>query len=86
MQIVRVTEQDASDIKDLMCAVYQDEVERWFAGKEDKLHIPGYDSEDMHRYHTWDGKYFKIMYEGSALAGVIFSGTYIPVMVHFLAF
>lgn len=75
VNLVKVQEEDAPEIKNLMCDVYEDELKKWFSGKEDSLYIPGYDSIDMQMYHTWDQKYFKIMYEENILVGVILVST-----------
>ncbi len=62
-------EADAEQIRDLMIEVEKDETERWFANGE-RIFIPGYSSIDMQRYHMWDKRYYKIMYN-DAVAGVL---------------
>ena len=62
-------ETDAEQIRDMMVIIEQDETERWYDNGE-RPFIPGYDSVDMQKYHMWDNKYFKIMYN-DALAGVL---------------
>lgn len=71
ISLVKVETKDAQEIKDLLCVIYQDELKKWFDGKEGVLYIPGYNSVDMQKYHTWDDKYYKIIYEGNKLVGVI---------------
>ncbi len=73
--LVKVENVDAKAIKELMCIVYEDELKQWFVGREDELYIPGYDSVAMQQYHTWDDKYYKIMYEDESLAGVLLLST-----------
>lgn len=60
---------DAGEIKDIMIKIVEDEALRWFKNGE-KPYVPGYNSIDMQKYHTWDNKYYKIIYENS-IAGVI---------------
>lgn len=62
-------EADAEQIRDLMIRVERDETDRWYDNGE-RPFIPGYDSVDMQKYHMWDKKYYKIMYD-NALAGVL---------------
>lgn len=62
-------EADAEQIRDLMIRVERDEADRWYDNGE-RPFIPGYDSADMQKYHMWDKKYYKIMYD-NALAGVL---------------
>lgn len=57
-------------MRDMMYLIYNDELRKWFNGREDKLYIPGYASVEMQQYHTWDNKYLKIMYEGK-MVGVV---------------
>lgn len=60
---------DAEKIRDIMVKIVEDEALRWFENGE-KPYIPGYNSIEMQTYHTWDNKYYKIIYENS-IAGVI---------------
>lgn len=69
LRLVVALETDAEYIRNLMVAVEKDEADRWYDNDE-KPFIPGYDSIDMQKYHMWDKRYYKIMYNG-ALAGVL---------------
>lgn len=62
-------ETDAEQIRDLMVRIEKDETDKWYDNGE-RPFIPGYDSVDMQKYHMWDKKYYKIMYN-EALAGVL---------------
>ncbi|MEW8957247.1 GNAT family N-acetyltransferase [Clostridium sp.] len=62
-------EKDAEEIRDMMIVVEEDETNRWYDNGE-RPFIPGYDSTYMQRYHMWDKKYYKIIYD-NALAGVL---------------
>lgn len=57
------------EIRDIMAKIVEDEALRWFKNGE-KPYVPGYNSIEMQKYHTWDNKYYKIIYENS-IAGVI---------------
>ena len=60
---------DAEEIRNMMITVEADEADRWYDNGK-RPFIPGYDSVDMQKYHMWDGKYYKIMYN-DLLAGVL---------------
>lgn len=66
-------ENDAEQIKDLMVIVEEDETLKWF-DKGERPYIPGFNSIHMQKYHTRDGKYYKIL-KGSILVGVILIST-----------
>lgn len=60
---------DAVEIRDIMVKIVEDEALRWFKNGE-KPYIPGYNSIEIQKYHTWDNKYYKIIY-GNSIIGVI---------------
>ena len=60
---------DAEEIRNIMVKIVEDEFLKWFENGE-KAYVPGYNSIEMQKYHTWDNKYFKIICENS-IAGVI---------------
>jgi len=62
-------ESDAEEIRNLMVEVESDEANRWYINGE-RPFIPGYASIDMQKYHMWQNKYYKIIYNGK-LAGVL---------------
>ena len=70
IDLVPAVETDGKAITELMIVVYESERSQWFQGHEDDLFIPGYNLESMQKYHMWDHKYFKILYD-SILVGVI---------------
>ena len=72
LEIVR--SEDAEKIRDMMMEIYQDEALRWFKDNK-KPFIPGYNSIDMQRYHTWDHKYYKIMYDENIVGVLLVSST-----------
>lgn len=74
IELIVATKEDAKEIRDLLCIVYEDELNRWFRDNEDELYIPGYTSVEMQEYHTWDNKYYKIMND-SKIIGVLLVST-----------
>lgn len=60
---------DALEIKDIMIKIVEDESVRWFKNG-DKPYVPEYNSIEMQKYHTWDNKYYKIIYENN-IVGVV---------------
>ncbi|MBU3197111.1 GNAT family N-acetyltransferase [Clostridium algidicarnis] len=62
-------ENDARQIRDMMISVERDEADRWYYNGE-RPFIPGYNSINMQKYHMWDKRYYKIMYN-EILAGVL---------------
>lgn len=74
IELIVATKEDAKEIRDLMCIVYEDELNKWFRDNEDELYMPGYSSVEMQEYHTWDNKYYKIM-KDSKIIGVILVST-----------
>lgn len=75
VELRKVEQDDTQAIKNMMCLIYEDELKKWFYGKEEALYIPGYDSIEMQRYHMWDDKYFMIMYECTMVGVVLVSTT-----------
>lgn len=69
MKLEPILSDDAVEIRDIMVKIVEDEALRWFKNGE-KPYVPGYNSIEMQKYHTWDNKYYKIIYENS-IAGVI---------------
>ena len=71
-EIIRLevaVETDAEQIRNMMIAIEKDETDRWYDNGE-RPFIPGYNSVDMQKYHMWDKKYYKIIYNDT-LAGVL---------------
>ena len=62
-------ETDAEQIRNMMVEIERDETDKWYDNDE-RPFIPGYDSINMQKYHMWDKKYYKIMYD-DILAGVL---------------
>lgn len=62
-------EADAEQIRNMMVEVERDETDRWY-GNGERPFIPGYASVDMQKYHMWDKRYYKIIYN-EVLAGVL---------------
>ncbi|MBN1040274.1 GNAT family N-acetyltransferase [Clostridium botulinum] len=60
---------EAEKIRDIMVKIVENESLKWFKNGE-KPFIPNYNSIDMQRYHTWDKKYYKIIYSND-IVGVI---------------
>lgn len=65
---------DALEIKDIMIKIVEDESLRWFKNG-DKPYVPGYNSTEMQKYHTWDNKYYKIIYENNIVGVVLIYST-----------
>ena len=73
IRLETAAERDAKQIMELMVVVEGDETARWYENGE-RPYIPGYDSEDMQKYHARDGRYYKILLD-EALVGVILIST-----------
>lgn len=69
LRLEPISTNDAVEIRDIMVKIVEDEALRWFKDGE-KPYVPGYNSIEMQKYHTWDNKYYKIIYENS-IAGVV---------------
>jgi GNAT superfamily N-acetyltransferase len=69
-----VLNEDAQKIRDIMVEIREDETLRWFENGNEPF-IPGYNSIDMQRYHTWDNKYYKIIYHGNIIGVTLISHT-----------
>lgn len=69
LQFVKAVKSDAKEITELLIRVYNDDIKRW---KKTKLEgfIPGYDSEDMQKFHMRTGAYYKFMCE-EKIAGIV---------------
>lgn len=64
----------AIEIRDIMVEIVEDEALRWFKNGE-KPYVPGYKSIEMQKYHTWDNKYYKIIYENRIIGVILISHT-----------
>jgi GNAT superfamily N-acetyltransferase len=62
-------ETDAEQIRNMMVVIERDETHRWYDNGE-RVFIPGYDSVAMQKYHMWDNKYYKIIYN-EILVGIL---------------
>lgn len=69
-----VVSEDCEQIRDIMAKVYHDEQKKWFKNGASHF-IPGYNSIDMQKYHTWDNKYYKIIYENYIIGVILISYT-----------
>ena len=69
-----VLDEDCENIRDIMVKVYEDEKGKWFQNGG-RPYIPGYSSVDMQKYHTWDNKYYKIIYNNSIVGVILLSYT-----------
>lgn len=75
IKLRKLEQKDAQDIRDIMCDIFEDELKKWFHGKEGALYIPGYNSIEMQSYHMWDSKYFGIIYMDKMIGVVLISTT-----------
>jgi GNAT superfamily N-acetyltransferase len=69
-----VLDKDAEKIRDIMVGIFQDERLRWFKDGGEP-YIPGYNSIDMQKYHTWDNKYYKILFNETIIGTTLISST-----------
>lgn len=74
LKLEKVIQKDCEAIRNIMIRVYDDEMEKWFKDGGNP-NIPGYDSIEMQRYHTWDNKYFKIIYDNEIIGVTLLSHT-----------
>ncbi|GAA0069920.1 GNAT family N-acetyltransferase [Clostridium sardiniense] len=74
VKLERVLEEDLEKIRDMMIKIFKDETFKWFKDGN-KPFIPGYNSIDMQRYHTWDNKYYKIIYNENLIGVTLISYT-----------
>ena len=65
---------EGEKIKDIMVQVVEDEAIRWFKNG-DRPYMPGFNSIDMQKYHTWDNKYYKIIYHEDIIGVTLISYT-----------
>ncbi|MGV2644309.1 GNAT family N-acetyltransferase, partial [Clostridium perfringens] len=69
-----VLNEDSEKIRDIMIKIFENETLRWFKNGN-KPYMPGYNSIDMQKYHTWDNKYYKIIYNKNIIGVVLISYT-----------
>ncbi len=74
IKLERVLEEDLEKIRDIMVKIFKDETLRWFKDGHEPF-IPGYNSIDMQRYHTWDNKYYKVIYNENLIGVTLISYT-----------
>lgn len=74
VKLERVLKDDTEKIRDMMVKILENETLRWFKDGN-KPFIPGYNSIDMQRYHTWDNKYYKIIYNENLIGVILISYT-----------
>jgi len=74
LKLQKVIDKDCEIIRNIMIRVHDDEMEKWFKDGGNP-NIPGYDSIEMQRYHTWDNKYFKIIYDNEVMGVTLLSHT-----------
>lgn len=66
--------EDCEKIRDIMVEIYEDEKVKWFKNGG-RPYIPGYNSIEMQKYHTWDNKYYKIIYNNNVVGVCLISYT-----------
>lgn len=74
ISLERVVDEDCEEIRNLMVKVFEDEKSKWFKNGG-KPYIPGYNSIEMQKYHTWDHNYYKIIYDHNMIGVILVSYT-----------
>lgn len=74
LKLETIIDKECETIRNLMIKIHDDEVEKWFKDGGNP-NIPGFDSIEMQKYHTWDDKYFKIIYEDKIIGVTLISST-----------
>ncbi|MHC1748937.1 MAG: GNAT family N-acetyltransferase [Cellulosilyticaceae bacterium] len=69
-----VLAKDCENIRNIMIEIYEDEKTKWFKNGNSP-YIPGYNSVAMQLYHTWDNKYYKIIYNNEIVGVTLISCT-----------
>lgn len=74
LKLLEATEEDAKQIVELLIRVYNDDLKKW-SKTEVEAFIPGYDSEEMQKFHMKYGAYYKIMLEEKIVGVILASNT-----------
>lgn len=76
LQLEVANEDDALEMAEVINKVHEEELRTCHAGEKNvPTFILGYETGQMQEYRMWDNKYFKIVYEGTIIGGVLITST-----------